>query len=141
LLGRALELCPPDKIHDVLTVWRRLEKEDVESRQERLSHHRSRINAATAPHQQRSVLANTLAARLQEFRMPSPPLLKTPDATALASRTFKSVAANFPFSVGRSLGSQGDDESGRRRINGEDASAQATRVLSKGIGWLIGDDS
>jgi hypothetical protein len=29
LLGNALELCPPDKIHDVLTAWRKLEAENV----------------------------------------------------------------------------------------------------------------
>ena len=27
LLGRALEFCPPDKLHDVLGAWQRLEKE------------------------------------------------------------------------------------------------------------------
>jgi hypothetical protein len=147
LFGRALEFCPPDKIHDVLTAWRRLEKEDIENRQERLLHRRSGTDATTAPRLQRFALANTLAARLQEFRMPSPPLLTTPDAAALASRTFKSVAASFPFSVGgrgRSLGSHDENKSGgegRRRLDGEDVSTQATRVLSKGIGWLIGDDS
>jgi len=80
--------------------------------------------------------------------MPSPPLLSTPDAAALASRTFRSVAANFPFSVGHrgrsQLSDTGEDVSRRsgsqRRGENEDVSVQASRVLSKGIGWLIGAD-
>lgn len=76
--------------------------------------------------------------------MPSPPLLSTPDAAALASRTFRSVTASFPFSVGHSQVSEGDGggaQSGSQRgMEKEDVSVQASRVLSKGIGWLIGAD-
>ncbi|KAJ7103660.1 secretory pathway protein Sec39-domain-containing protein [Mycena belliarum] len=143
LLGRALELCPPDKLHDVLTAWRRLETEDIEAREERSTYRQGKsrklggvtLNAATS-----------LRARLQDFHMPSPPLLNTPDAAALASRTFRSVAANFPFSVatrGRSQASHPEAErsqSGSRRREGEEIATQATRVFSKGIGWLIGAD-
>ncbi|KAJ7492745.1 hypothetical protein FB451DRAFT_1336587 [Mycena latifolia] len=145
LLGRALELCPPEKLHDVLIAWRRLENEDVEAREERLSSRDGKSGArklgAAAPN-----VATSLRARLQDFHMPSPPLLNTPDAAALASRTFRSVAANFPFSVasrGRSQGSHAEAErsrSGSRRRDGEEISTQATRVFSKGIGWLIGAD-
>ncbi|KAJ7038332.1 secretory pathway protein Sec39-domain-containing protein [Mycena alexandri] len=142
LLGRALELCPPDKLHDVLVAWRRLENEDTEAREERLSYRRdgkprpSKTNAV--PYS-----ATSLRARLQDFHMPSPPLLNTPDAAALASRTFRSVAANFPFR-GRSQGSQAEKErsssGSRRRGDADELSTQATRVFSKGIGWLIGAD-
>ncbi|KAJ6574981.1 secretory pathway protein Sec39-domain-containing protein [Mycena capillaripes] len=143
LLGRALELCPPDKLHDVLVAWRRLENEDMEAREERLSHRRDGgvRKRSAAPN-----TASSLRARLQDFHMPSPPLLNTPDAAALASRTFRSVAANFPFSVGsrgRSQASHPEQErsnSESRRREGEEISTQATRVLSKGIGWLIGAD-
>ncbi|KAJ6509407.1 secretory pathway protein Sec39-domain-containing protein [Mycena vitilis] len=141
LLGRALELCPPDKLHDVLIAWRRLENEDIEDREERLTHRRNGGAVKPAPS-----AAASLRSRLQDFHMPSPPLLNTPDAAALASRTFRSVAANFPFSVGsrgRSQASHQEQErsnSGSRRREGEEISSQATRVFSKGIGWLIGAD-
>lgn len=150
LLGRALELCPAEKLHDVLTVWRRLEKDDVENREERLSYSQSGV-AGPSGRRRRAIAptnaASSLRARLQDFHMPSPPLLSTPDAAALASRTFRSVAANFSFSVssrGRSQVLELDDASSRRsgsqRRSDEDVSAQATRVLQKGIGWLIGAD-
>ncbi|KAF5384998.1 hypothetical protein D9615_001409 [Tricholomella constricta] len=150
LLGRALELCPPEKLHDVLISWRRLELEDIEARERRLIATQNgvavsavRERTLTAP----GNVAASLRARLQEFHMPSPPLLSTPDAAALASRTFRSVAANFPFSVGHRGHSQASDRDDRGsrsesllRVDGEDVSAQASRVLSKGIGWLIGAD-
>lgn len=147
LLGRALELCPQEKLPDVLGAWRRLGKENIKVREERLASHRSGT-AAFAPQKRPSTVpsnvASSLRARLQDFHMPSPPLLSTPDAAALASRTFRSVAANFPFSVGHSQPSETDSRTSRsgnqRRLDGEDVSAQATRVFSKGIGWLIGAD-
>ncbi|KAG5652304.1 hypothetical protein H0H81_005526 [Sphagnurus paluster] len=148
LLGRALELCPPDKMHDVLTPWRRLEEEDIEVRQEQLSNATQNGLKASAIGKRNlsENVTSSLRARLQEFHMPSPPLLSTPDAAALASRTFRSVAANFPFSVGNRGLSQVSDRDERGSITGsllrgdEDVSAQASRVLSKGIGWLIGAD-
>ncbi|KAL0951368.1 hypothetical protein HGRIS_008069 [Hohenbuehelia grisea] len=152
LLGRALEVCPAEKLHDVLTAWRRLESEDAEARQARLALRRSGVHAAAAPRKPaQSALLNpaSLRARLQHFHMPTPPLLSTPDAAALASRTFRSVAATFPFSVGsrggRSQMSHTDEgvseRSGSRMpVDVEEVSAQATRVLSKGIGWLIGSE-
>lgn len=151
LLGYALELCPSDKLHDILISWRRLETEDIEARQERLDMRRNDPTAASAKRKPAAIAslypAASLRARLQHFHMPTPPLLSTPDAAALATRTFRSVAANFPFSVGsrgRSQASHLDDaassRSGSRRPEGDDVSAQASRVLSKGIGWLIGDE-
>jgi hypothetical protein len=142
LLGRALELCPPDKLHDVLVAWRRLENEDIEAREERLS---SRPDGRTRKSKTPNT-ATSLRSRLQDFHMPSPPLLSTPDAAALASRTFRSVTANFPFSVtgrGRqsSLHEQESARSGSRRREGDELANQATRVFSKGIGWLIGADA
>ncbi|KAJ8520114.1 hypothetical protein ONZ45_g3031 [Pleurotus djamor] len=147
LLGRALDLAPNDKLHDILLSWRRLEKEDIEARQERLSNQSS--NPMTPASRAPSMATNpaaSLRAKLQHFHMPTPPLLSTPDAAALASRTFRSVAATFPFSVGsrgRSQASNHDDglssRSGSQRPD-DDVSAQASRVLSKGIGWLIGAD-
>ncbi|KAJ6604522.1 secretory pathway protein Sec39-domain-containing protein [Mycena vulgaris] len=146
LFGRALELCPPEKLHDVLVAWRRLENEDVDAREQRLSYRRDGKPGPRKPGTTVPNAATSLRARLQDFHMPSPPLLNTPDAAALASRTFRSVAANFPFSVpsrGRSQASQPEPErsrSGSRRGDGDEISNQATRVFSKGIGWLIGAD-
>ncbi|KXN83904.1 Neuroblastoma-amplified sequence [Leucoagaricus sp. SymC.cos] len=146
LLGFALEFCPSEKLHDVLTAWRRLEKEDIANREEDLIQKKQfHINAMTSA--TLNTAASSLRAKLQQFHMPSPPLLSTPDAAALASRTFRSVAANFPFSVGqRSVtpsqasqhGGSHVSESGHHRL--DDVSAQASKVFSKGIGWLIGAD-
>ena len=147
LLGRALELCPADKLHDILAAWRRLEKDDIEIREKRLSLLGSGTGKPRPSQRQRtspSNVASSLRERLQEFHMPSPPLLSTP---ALASRTLRSVAANFPFSVShndRPRASDGEDGGShienQPQMEREDVSVQATRVLSKGIGWLIGAD-
>lgn len=165
LLGRALEFCPPDQIHDVLTAWRRAEADDIAQREARLGHARvlgDRVAGAAgvAPHLKDRAgggggglpggnVAASLRARLNDFHMLSPPLLSTPDAAALATRTFKSVAANFPFGVGgqrgRSHASDADERGSARsessrRTDGQDVSSQASRAFSKGIGWLIGAD-
>jgi hypothetical protein len=151
LLGYALELCPPDKIHDILTAWRKLQSEDIDTREERLRKCRpSDSTTTTAPRTIDSLpsgVTSSLRARLQDFHMPSPPLLSTPDAAALASRTFKTVTANFPFAVSHRGKSQASDDHEKsslsessRRTDKDDVSSQASRVLSKGIGWLIGAD-
>ncbi|KAF8807717.1 Sec39-domain-containing protein [Phlegmacium glaucopus] len=142
LLGRALELCPSEKIHDVLTAWRKLEAENIHDRRENFELRRSQAASATKTRKMHFDVASSLRARLQDFHVPSPPLLSTPDAAALASRTFKTVAANFPFSVGHRGRSDTDERGsfsseGSRRID-DDVSSQASRVFSKGIGWLIG---
>lgn len=147
VLGHALQLCPQDKIHDVLAAWRKLQAEDIKERQERIL--RGNTDNTASKRQRKTVpqdVASTLRAKLQDLHMPSPPLLSTPDAAALASRTFKSVAANFPFKVGHRARSDVDERSSyrsdhSRRTDGEDnISNGASRVLSKGIGWLIGAD-
>ncbi|KAH9486616.1 60S ribosome subunit biogenesis protein nip7 [Psilocybe cubensis] len=150
LLGYALELCPPDQINEVLSAWRKLERENSQAHEAKLQRRRTGdtvLNSRKTDNVPGNV-ASSLRARLQDFHVPSPPLLSTPDAAALASRTFKSVAANFPFGVGHRARSQVSDTDGRgsprsessRRTDGEDVSSQASRVLSKGIGWLIGAD-
>ncbi|KAJ4485984.1 secretory pathway protein Sec39-domain-containing protein [Lentinula aciculospora] len=150
LLGRAIEICPPDRLYDVLTAWRHLEKEELGYRQERLeTNHNGAVKSVQSKNTKSlpTTTASSLQARLRDFHMPSPPLLSTPDARALASKTFNTVAANFPFSVGHrgrsqfSQLSQGDERSrsgSRRRPDSDDVQTQASRVFSKGIGWLIG---
>ncbi|PCH33842.1 hypothetical protein WOLCODRAFT_160397 [Wolfiporia cocos MD-104 SS10] len=112
LLGRALELCPPDRLADVLAAWRG-------------------------------------QLRMPELHMPHSPLASAPDAAALANKAFSRVAANFPFSVGhrgRQLMSEDENSwersrsGSRSRADGADVSAQASRVLQAGIGWLLGAD-
>lgn len=167
LLGYSLELCPADRMHDVLTAWRKLQKEDIQVREERLANPDGAIPQSAA--RPRGILdrnggvgtvagmfagknvASSLRARLQDLHMPSPPLLSTPDAAALASRTFKSVASNFPFSIGHRGPSSyaGSDTSrhtaaasdtSRDHRGMEDVGEKASRAFSKGIGWLIGVD-
>ena len=140
LLGHALELCPPNNIHDVLTAWRKLEAENVQLHSgQRRRHQLYEIDADKT--MQTSKVSSSLRARLQDFHMSAPPLLSSPDAAALASRTFKSVAANFPFSVGHRPRSDTPQTERSAGTDGEDVSSQASRVLSKGIGWLIGAES
>ena len=88
---------------------------------------------------------SSLAAHLQQLRMPDLHMHAAPDAAALANKAFSRVAANFPFAMGgrgRTFES-GDgvrSSSGSRTREGHDVSAQASKVLQKGIGWLLGAD-
>lgn len=146
LLGHALQLCPADRIHDVLTSWRRLEKEDIERCREYLA-----SRTATQPKRTPSsrTPVSSLRARLGELHMPTTPLINAEDAAALAGRAFNRMASNFTFAVtgggGRS-GTSGEDTGSRSRdgtrgmFDGEEVSTQASRVLQKGIGWLLGAD-
>jgi hypothetical protein len=121
LLGRALELCPAEKLPDVLGAWRKLEAERGEERRarraERRGHGRGRsvrptrksaldampISAAAAASAAASAAATSLASRLQGFHMsdlpslPGSPFVNAPDAAALANKALGRVAANFPF--------------------------------------------
>lgn len=142
LMGRALELCPADKLNDILIPWRRMEQEDLEVRKERLADHSPRPKpAATKP-------ISSLQSRLNNLHVPTTPLLNAEDAAALAGRAFSRVASNFPFRVSgreRSGSREGQTRSGsqdesHRRLDGEDVSQQASRVLQRGIGWLLGAD-
>jgi len=144
LLGRALQLCPADRLHDVLMSWRRLEKEDIEGRREYLA-----SRTATQPKRPTTRKhVSSLRDRLGELHMPATPLINAEDAAALAGRAFNRMASNFTFAVtgrGRS-DSPGEDtrsrsrDGTRGRFDGEEVSTQASRVLQKGIGWLLGAD-
>jgi neuroblastoma-amplified sequence len=151
LLGHALELCPSDRLHDALNAWRRLENDDVTQRRERIARGLE-TRASQRPKSQHPLsasavaasTASSIAARFQDLHIPSPQLLNTPDAAAMANRAFSRVAANFNFARGRSLVSEDEGErsrSGSRpRIDTHEVSAQANRVLQRGIGWLLGGD-
>ncbi|KAF8140376.1 secretory pathway protein Sec39-domain-containing protein [Boletus edulis] len=144
LLGRALQLCPADRMHDVLASWRRLEKEDIESRHAYLA-----SRTVTQPKRTSSSRkhVSSLRERLGELHMPTTPLINA-DAAALAGRAFNRMASNFTFAVtGRGQSSSSGDDARPRsrdgmsgRFDGDEVSAQASRVLQKGIGWLLGAD-
>ncbi|KAH8120216.1 Sec39-domain-containing protein [Phellopilus nigrolimitatus] len=96
LLGRALELCPPDKIVDILTSWRKLEAEDIDRRQRKTAERQWRNQGGAKQAGDPRGRMSTLSSKLQDIHMPSPAL---PSASALASHTFNRVAASFPFSM------------------------------------------
>ena len=165
LLGHALEFCPADRLPEILAAWRRLEKEDIAARQhasddkdkDGLSSTRQRGRAAAATTQYRQAhqsgaLAPTLASRLQNIHLPASPLspLVMADGAVIAD-TFNRVASKFPFTKSRPQAHdqpEGDEESdgshgagaGWPSLDREEVSAQASKALQRGIGWLIGAD-
>lgn len=134
LLGRALELCPADKIVDILASWRRLEAEEMERRQERTGRRLSRDGGGTKQNGNTRGRTSTLSSRLQNsLHMPSPAL---PSASALATHTLSRVAAALPFS----MHSLSNEERSRSRSGSPDVQSQARHALRRGVGWLIGAD-
>ncbi|KAH8835287.1 secretory pathway protein Sec39-domain-containing protein [Flagelloscypha sp. PMI_526] len=138
-LGKALEFCPPGAYTRLEDAY--LEQptaiSDVQSRSARRPTRQQDYNSLAGLSG-----AASLRDRLQQFHMPSPPLLNTPDAAALASKTFRSVRANFSSFRSHSNdgegGAQGSIRSLPRSVNAEEVQKQASRALSAGIGWLIG---
>ena len=129
LLGRALELCPADKIIDILPAWRKLDAENTERLREK------KANSQTNGDRKRTDRTrgrSALSSKLHDLHMPSPAL---PSASILASQTLSKVAASLPFSV------HGRPSSGsRERTRSPDVQSQARHALQRGIGWLIGAD-
>jgi neuroblastoma-amplified sequence len=168
LLGHALEFCPPDRLHEILTAWRRLEKDDIAAlhtddeggnglEASRRQHGFAAATAAAHHRQTRtrqsggSSAPPSLASRLQNIHLPTSNLVMA-DGTAIAD-TFSRVASRFPFSTkGRPQAhpAQSEGDSSHNHPRGEDAgwpslgreevSAQASKALQRGIGWLIGAD-
>ncbi|KAH9837064.1 Sec39-domain-containing protein [Rhodofomes roseus] len=155
LLGRALELCPADRMADVLAIWHRSEDEDLEQRRARLENRRkggrtvhARKRAPTEHDPVASLAARLQQLRMPDFQIPHSPLTGAEDAAALAGKAFNRVAANFPFTVGNrgrtltgeNVNGWSSREGSRAREDGPDVSVQASRVLQAGIGWLLGGD-
>ena len=148
LLGRALEFCPAEKLPDILASWRVLEDEDIAARREALAarkHGPGTRRVRQARRERGSGLGvdvASLASRLQNMQM------HIPASPHFANEAFSRVAANIPFSLGgrgRSYLSEASDRSrsGSRTRAADGAhvvSEQASRVLQKGIGWLLGAD-
>jgi neuroblastoma-amplified sequence len=150
LLAHALEFCPPDRLTEILTAWRRLEKDDVNQRVEVDSDRRPGLAATSTQRRQNrqpGVPVRSLASKLQNIHLPTSPLVMA-DGAAIAD-TFSRVASKFPFSKSRPQAqpaqSEGDnqghsrgDAAGWPSLDREEVSTQASRALQKGIGWLIG---
>ena len=149
LLGCALQLCPPERVVDILGAWRRVDQEDLDIRIEELND----TNSAHTTKRNRTgqagpgIAFKSITDRLQKHIPPSP-LVHTPDAALLASKTFSHITANFPFSVrsnsraSQRSASPASPMLNRVSLDQDDGrpSAQASRVLQKGIGWLLGAD-
>ncbi|PSR75907.1 hypothetical protein PHLCEN_2v8821 [Hermanssonia centrifuga] len=148
LFGRTMELCPPNKLADIVGSWRRSEDEDLDRRRAKLADRHStatRRPGTHLPHKHQAKAGfktSSLTERLHHLHMPSSPLVSAPDAAALANKAFHTVTANFPFSVGgrnRALAPERPG-SAASRYDGAEVSAHASRALQKGLGWLLGDD-
>lgn len=145
LLGRALENCSSDHIADILTTWRKLEQDDMESRRHTMGGKKATSFNSGHPVDLASRRVSSLASRLHTIHLPSPGLAHSPNAVALASQAtqaFSNIAANFPFSVRDRL-SHADRSRSRdteRTPLSPDVQSQAKHALQKGIGWLIGAD-
>lgn len=146
LLGHALELCPPEHMLDVLGVWRKIEGQHVLSR--RAEQIALKENNTSRKRQAPPSATASFRSRLQDLQLGAAAGITPSDAAgaaALASRTIKSVAASFPFSVrGRQSEEDGrrswDGSSGEHENTGPDVSANAKQAFARGIGWLIGAD-
>lgn len=151
LLGYALQLCPPERIVDILAAWRRVDQEDLDVRTEELSDAKTLPSRAdrrgrTGRNESGTAL-KSITDRLQKHIPPSP-LVHAPDAALLASKTFSHITANFPFSVRSSSrasqrsASPASPMMNRVNLDQDDGrpTTQASRVFQKGIGWLIGAD-
>ncbi|OJT04537.1 Neuroblastoma-amplified sequence [Trametes pubescens] len=156
LLARALEFCPAEKLPDILTAWRPLEADDLARRRESLASRKRgarRVSNNAVPRQRTlygaDAVTASLASRLQSMHMPELHIPHSPDAAALAGKAFSHVAANIPFSFGGRGRSYMSDDVERERSGSRGRAAadgahvvseQASRVLQKGIGWLLGAD-
>lgn len=162
LLGHALRLCPPENTLDILAVWRRLESEYIEARKINKRATRSERGSKKLPSAANRGTDGSLSGRsgslfsghLSDYAPSSEHLLhQGADAAALAKQTLSRVAANFPFDLrplraGRSASgasavqSDGDASSARSvgRSITPDVPSSARQALSRGMGWLIGDD-
>jgi neuroblastoma-amplified sequence len=144
LLGHALELCPSEHLLDVLSIWRKVEGESLVIRRENLA---TRKENAKRQRQAPPSATASFRARLQDLQLGTSTGIAGPDAAAaaaLASRTFKTVAANFPFSVRGRQSEEGKDSWDGGSIGNEspgtDVSGHAKQAFARGIGWLIGAD-
>jgi neuroblastoma-amplified sequence len=151
LLGYALQLCPPERMIDILGAWRRVDQEDLDIRTEELNDtnyvHTKADKRGPTRQAEPGIALKSITDRLQKHIPPSP-LVHTPDAALLAGKTFSQFTAKFPFSVrsnsraSQRSASPASPMINRASLDQDDGrpSVQASRVFQKGIGWLIGAD-
>ena len=161
LLGFALELCPTTNTLDVLGVWRRIEREDIEVRKEAVEKRKAKQESQArrslvAPSQARNGHVNgTLngtegRGRPASLAMAFSPLVAQAhhgqDIAANVLGRVSGFAASLPFSVsGRGRSSFDGDRpqtpgSPTLLPSAPDVADTARRAFSRGVGWLIGDD-
>jgi len=140
LLAHAAKLCPPEHTLDIITTWRKVEAEHLAARRDsprttkrEPKRERKRDRVGTA--------ITSLASRLQAVQIPHSPASGDAAARVLvaggqrAAATLSRVAGAFPFGGGHN---RSDSDESRSRT--PDVSGAARHALSRGVGWLIGDD-
>jgi len=161
LLGFALELCPTTNTFNVLGVWRRIEAEDIEVRQQAVEKRKAKQESqahrsVVAPPQAHSGTVNGASHGTESRSRPaslamafSPLVAQAHHGQDIATNVLGRVsgfAASLPFSVsGRGRSSFDSD---RPRTPGSptllpsapEVADTARRALSRGMGWLIGED-
>ena len=158
LLGWSVELCPPEQIPDILSVWRK-----VEDGQIRLGEaaKRRRIAGIDQPNPSSRAASSTSTPSFPPRPDEIEPRVLGSRTAARAARLAKDFGERFNLrQLGHSpsLGSEDehdDDGSERRRstesdrpitamfdtaVERERVRLQARRALVKGVGWLLGAD-
>ncbi|KZW02565.1 hypothetical protein EXIGLDRAFT_705207 [Exidia glandulosa HHB12029] len=147
LLGHAARLCPPEYTLDVLTNWKRVEKEHLDARKAAPR----RVGSRTTPRKRQDATDRvgtaftSLTARLQGIHVPGSPATSDAAARAIvagghrAAATLSRVAGAFPTFGGGGHTRSGSDEA-QQRSGTPDLSNAAKHAFSRGVGWLIGDD-
>lgn len=142
LLAHAARLCPAEHTLDVLSTWRRVEREHLDAR--RVAPRKTGRQPRKSRDAQERVGAaiTSLASRLQGMQVPGSPATSDVAARALvaggqrAAATLSRVAGAFPF--GGAHGRSGSDE--QQRSTTPDVTGAAKHAFARGVGWLIGDD-
>jgi hypothetical protein len=168
LLGFALELCPTANTLNVLGVWRRIEAEDIEARKQAVEKRKAKQESqahrsVVAPSQAHNGHVNGASHGTESRSRPaslamafSPLVAQAHHGQEIATNVLGRVsgfAASLPFSVSVSGGrgrSSFDSDRDRSRPqtpgsptllpSAPDVADTARRALSRGVGWLIGDD-
>ena len=161
LLGFALELCPTTSTLNVLGVWRRVEAEDIEVRQQAAEKRRSKQESRTprslvAQPQSRNGNVNGALNGTESRSRPtslamafSPLVAQAHHGQDIATNVLGRVSgftASLPFSVGgrgrSSLDSDRPPTPGSPPLlpSAPDVADTARRAFSRGVGWLIGDE-
>jgi len=161
LLGFALELCPTTNTLNLLSVWRRIEAEDIEVRKQAVEKrkakqlsqtHRSLVAPPQAHHGHVNGTSNGTESRSRPTSLAmafSPLVAQAHHGQDIATNVLGRVsgfAASLPFSVsGRGRSSFDSDRpqtpgSPPLLPSAPDVADTARRAFSRGVGWLIGDD-